>query len=165
MTTWIPLSLIIGGTCWSVILGVGIVAYSLIQNLKHKRHDKFAIATYMFLTAVIFIVLGTILGCVLKSNPWVDVRAILSQTIDPYIPFGTQHGDLSIRDIFQPREGVGSPDMTKEDWDAFMAHLKSVPPLPPHHTTPTLQGSFRVRGSKTPYLGIVSVPQTPGSSI
>lgn len=154
MISKIPYCLVVGGVFWTIVFSLGISSYMGIQFIKYKPKSVLGFFSCAFVVSVLLTVLGTGLGWMMGQSPWLETRDMISQLIDPYPIFDTPH---------ITREGARSPDITKEDADAFMAHLHSLPSnqsnlsnLSNRKMQPA-KVSFRSLENKTPYSDVVSV--------
>ncbi len=159
MLSKIPYYCVLGGVFWTIVLSLGIASYSCAKSLKERSNTLIGFFSCMFLGSVLLVVFGTGLGWMIGQSPWLETRDVAAQLIEPYPLFtSTSHGRPTR--MFQLQKGARSPDITKEDADAVMAHLKSVRPLslfPASRKTPLLSTSFQIVESKSPYSGVVSV--------
>lgn len=152
----IPYYCVLGGVFWTIVLSLCIATNTCVKSLKERSNTLVGFLSCMFLGCAILVALGTGLGWMFGQSPWLETRDVAAQLLDPYPVFGQE-------DNFKTREGGQSPDITKEDAEAFMAHLKSVPPLPPpcffqpSRRKPPLTTSSPSVESKSPYAGVVSV--------
>jgi hypothetical protein len=126
----LPFYCILGGVFWTIVLSLGLSAYSCSKALKHQPvgySNIFQFFTFMWLGSVLLIVIGTVLGKLLGTQPWNEFQAVLDYFVHAncdgalYSPF--------VNYAFRPTlpDSSNSSNMTKKDCDAFIAHLKVGP--------------------------------------